>query len=125
MKELLQGFVLLIFFAFLTNGCTKDEREHAYVQEIFEFRVVDAGDSYGYCGPVLLTRVNESSNYEYYKPNNLPPDISFGLESYYKGVFEILPGRYDCKNNIPDPRPGDTSPTIHTQFVNILEWKLK
>lgn len=93
---------------------------------IFEFYVMDGGSGDGFCGPVIVATLDSTeSTKTYFKAIDLPPGISFSLNTYYKGKFKVHPEQYKCMDGWGDPLPGQLPRNIYPNFVNIISWEKK
>jgi hypothetical protein len=106
--------------------CTDKPKAEAYMSDVFEFYVMYGGSGDGFCGPVIVAKLDSTSNTTlYFKAIDLPPGISIGLFNFYKGTFRVLPEQYKCLDGWGDPLPGQLPRTIYPNFVNIISWKKK
>jgi hypothetical protein len=133
MKNKLLGiaFFSLIVFCFSCkkdkdDDCSKEQKAEAYITDVFEFYVMDGGSGDGFCGPVIVAKLDSTSNNTlYFKAIDLPPGISFSLNTYYRGKFKVHPEQYKCMDGWGDPLPGQLPPTVYPNFVNIISWEKK
>ena len=133
MKNKLLGiaFFSLIVFCFSCkkdkeNDCTNEPKAEAYITDVFEFYVMDGGSGDGFCGPVIVAKLDSTSiTNSYFKAIDLPQRISIGLFKFYKGKFRVHPEQYKCMDGWGDPLPGQLPRTIYPNFVNIISWEKK
>lgn len=133
MKQLylFTSFLLLLVFNFSCkkdkdDDCSKEPKAEAYLTDVFEFQLKDLGSQVGFCGPVIVATLDSAkSTLTYFKAIDLPPGISFSLNTYYKGKFKVHPEQYKCMDGWGDPLPGQLPLTVYPNFVNIVSWEKK
>ncbi len=133
MKPKLLGIVLLSLSVICfsckkdkDDDCSKAPKAEAYLTDVFEFQLKDLGSQVGFCGPVIVATLDSAkSTLTYFKAIDLPPGISFSLNTYYKGKFKVHPEQYKCMDGWGDPLPGQLPRTIYPNFVNIISWEKK
>ena len=125
------SFLLLVVFNYSCkkdkdDDCSKEQKAEAYITDVFEFYVMDGGSGDGFCGPVIVAKLDSTSNNTlYFKAIDLPPGISFSLNTYYRGKFKVHPEQYKCMDGWGDPLPGQLPLTVYPNFVNIISWEKK
>ena len=124
-------FLFLLVFNFSCkkdkdDDCTNEPKAEAYLTDVFELQLKDLGSQVGFCGPVIVARIDSAkSTTTYFKAIDLPPGISIGLFNFYKGKFRVHPEQYKCMDGWGDPLPGQLPRTVYPNFVNIISWEKK